>query len=203
MSSRVGLGSRMVLVGAFAVMMMATTIARAELDLDIVVNAMPATLLIDTDGKKFATESQDGRVSLDEVYTMPNIAIGVGTVWKAIYVDLVGGAGVIINSGFRSFMLQAILEGGVQVSNSLNVGPRIGIIHFPDPEWLENDDVSFDSDTGFLAGVQLSMGDKIKYMVSVDWIDATFNVTPGTAVTTENDLSLSALAIQFGVRGEF
>ena len=49
------------------------------------------------------------------------------------------------------------------------------------------------------------MGDKIKYLVSVDFIDASFDVNdaaPGVQASN-NKLDLSGLAIQFGVRGEF
>jgi hypothetical protein len=190
-------------VTLMAVLMIAS-VARAESDFDIVVNAMPATVLIDIDGDKFSATGSDGRISLSELYTMPNIAVGIGTELEDLYVDLVGGAGIIINDGFRSFILQAILELTFEASDSLNIGPRIGLIHFEDPEWLENDDVEFDAETGLLVGVSMAMGDKIKYLVSVDIIDATFDLNTGAGVTTsESELDLTGLAIQFGVRGEF
>ena len=187
---------------AMALMMFAS-IAHAENDIDIVVNAMPATVLIDIDGDKFAATGGDGRISLSQLYTMPNIAIGIGTELEDLYIDLVGGAGIIINDNFRSFMLQALLELTFEASDSLDIGPRIGIIHFPDPEWLENDDIEFDEETGLLFGVSLAMGDKIKYLVSIDIIDATVDVEPGLNVQTDDKMELTGLAIQFGVRGEF
>ena len=179
--------------------------ARAETDLDFVINAQPASILLDTSGDKFSVTGADGsKTSLSEVYTMPNIALGVGMpVGDRCYVDLLGGGGVIINDGFRSFMLQILLEGCISVSESLDIGPRVGLVYFPDPEWLENDDIEFDSDTGFLVGVGIAMGDKIKYLVSVDLIDTSLDVTTNSGTPSDDTFEMTSLAIQFGVRGEF
>ncbi len=179
--------------------------ARAETDLDFVINAQPASILLDTSGDKFSVTGADGsKTSLSEVYTMPNIALGVGMpVGDRCYVDLLGGGGVIINDGFRSFMLQILLEGYISVSESLDIGPRVGLVYFPDPEWLENDDIEFDSDTGFLVGVGIAMGDKIKYLVSVDLIDTSLDVTTNSGTPSDDTFEMTSLAIQFGVRGEF
>jgi len=188
-------------VGLIAVTVM---IGSAKADLDFVVNAMPATVLVDTDGDKFEATGADGRISLSQVYYMPNIAAGIGADFNNLYFDLLGGGGIVINDGFRSFMLQLLLEGTYEFSNALNIGPRVGLVHFPDPEWLENDDLDFDSDTGFLVGLMLEMGDKIKYLVSIDVIDVSFNVddrAPG--VMSDDKFDLTGLAFQFGVRGEF
>ena len=50
---------------------------QAQTEKYFVVNALPATVLISTSGNKFAATGGDGRVSLSEVYTMPNIAAGI------------------------------------------------------------------------------------------------------------------------------
>lgn len=174
-------------------------------DWDVVVNAMPATVLIDVKGDKYAVTGKDGsRVTLSEVYTMPNIAVGVGTSYKDIYVDVVGGGGILINDGFRSFMLQGIAEASWMPTESLTIGPRVGLVYFPDPEWLDSDDVTFNGGAGLLVGVQMAMGDKIKYAVSVDLIDTSFDTQNAPGVSASKDsLSMTGLAIQFGVRGEF
>lgn len=177
---------------------------RAETDLDFVVNAMPASLLIDASGDKFSSTGSDGsRTSLSEIYTMPNIALGVGAPVGSAYVDLLGGGGVIINDGFRSFMLQLLLEANWAVSESLTIGPRAGLVYLPDPEWLDSDDIEFDSDVGYLLGVGLAMGDKIKYLVSVDFLGAELDVESKGGTPSDDKLELNSLAIQFGVRGEF
>lgn len=191
---------------SLVVLLAALVTARAERDLDFVVVAMPATVLIDMEGDKFAVTGEDGtKTSASEVYTMPNILLGVGLPIGNARVDVGGGGGVLINDSFRSFMLQAIADVTWQVTDSLDIGPRAGFVYLPNPEWLENDEIEFGSDTGFLVGLQLAMGDKIQYMVSVDLIDFSLDIEdPAAGVATSDDeFGLSALAIQFGVRGEF
>ncbi len=195
---------RTLAVAAAVLAIGAAGVRAQERDLSFVVVAMPATVLIDADGKKFAAEGDRGRVSLSEVYTMPNIAMGVGIPVGNAQLDLLGGAGIIINDGFRSFMLQAIVDVTWMAANSLEIGPRAGLVYLPNPEWLENDDLDFDSDWGFLLGLQIAMGDKIQYIVAVDLIDFSLDVKDrGVGVVSEDKLDMTALAIQFGVRGEF
>lgn len=187
-------------------MLLGGTEARAERDFEFVIAAMPATVLIDADGDKFSVTDENGtRTSLSEVYTMPNIAMGVGLPVGNAQLDLLGGGGIIINDGFRSFMLQAIADVTWECANSLEIGPRLGLVYLPDPEWLENEDLNFDSDLGLLLGVHIAMGDKIQYLVSVDIIDFSLDTEDVQAgvEASEDSLDMSALAIQFGVRGEF
>jgi len=171
---------------------------------DFLVNARPASILIDSSGGKFSAEGADGRVSMSQVYAMPNISLGAGIEFGDAYLDITGGGGVVINDTFRSFLLQASLALNYTLSESLIAGPRLGLVYFPDPDWTENDDVDFDDSFGLLAGLQLSMGDKIQYLVSVDLIDVNFDADFDSGVVSEDDeLDLSGIAFQFGVRGEF
>jgi len=188
-----------------ALLVIAGGVAQAQTDMDLVINARPAALLIDMDGKKFATTDADGRrVSLSNVYTMPNIAAGVGIDIKDFYLDITGGAGVLINDNFRSYMLEASAALNMPLSESCMLGPRAGVVYFVDPEWTENDDVDFDDTAGFLLGLQLTMGDKIQYLVSVDVLDMSMDADVAANVIPEDDeLDFTGLAIQFGVRGEF
>lgn len=172
---------------------------------DLIINALPASLLIEIDQDKFAATSADGRrTTISSVYTMPNISAGAGIEFEDWYVDITAGAGLVINDTFRSFLLQAGVAVTYAVSDSLNIGPRVGVIYFPDPEWTEDDDVKFDESAGWMAGIQLQMGDKIQYLVSVDLLDTSFDTTfePGVS-SPDGDMEITGLAIQFGVRGEF
>ena len=178
--------------------------AWAETDFDFIINAKPASLLIDMDGKKFSASGPDGRVSLSNVYMMPNIAAGVGMDIKEFYLDLTAGAGVLINDNFRSYMLEASAALNMLISESCSIGPRVGLIYFVDPEWTENYDIEFDSASGFLAGIQITMGDKIQYLVSVDLLNVSMDTGMAAGVTeADSELDLSGLAFQFGVRGQF
>ena len=178
-----------------------------EMDMGLVLNARPASLLIDASGDKFSVTKTDetgtSKVSLSSVYAMPNISAGLGLSTDDWYIDITGGAGVIINDTFRSFLLQASVAAHYAASESFNIGPRVGLIYCLNPEWLEDDSVEFDETVGLLAGIQLSMGDKIMYLVSVDIVDASFDVDKEPNVTADDSSDLNGLAIQFGVRGEF
>lgn len=174
--------------------------ARAEgFDPDLVVVARPASILVDASGDKF----KSGNTSMSTVFTMPNVSAGIGFEVGEFYVDLTGGAGILFNDTFRTFTLDATLAANYAVSESLDIGPRVGLIYFVNPEWLEDDLIEFDSDSGLFVGLQIAMGDKIQYVASVDLIDVGFDVEGTSAAASDDEFKLDGLAIQFGVRGEF
>lgn len=178
----------------------------SEVTLDLVINAIPAALLIDMSGNNFGVGPSGQSVS--SVYMMPNVNAGVGVnINDAVYLDATVGAGVLVNNTFRAFLVQAAVSGTIAVTDSLNLGPRVGLINFFDGQWLEDqtlgDEVEFDDTTGLLVGIQMALGDRIRYLVSVDYIAAEFDVAPTTVPVTGSSLELEGLAVQFGVRGEF
>jgi hypothetical protein len=170
-------------------------------NLDFVINVLPASLIVDMDSDQFRVTSPSGTtVEMTEVYHMPNISMGLGMETGDWYLDAMVGVGAVLNESFRSFMVQGVLSASYQASQSLKMGPHLGVIHFPDPEWQSDGDVDFDGTTGLLAGLHLTMGDKITYYVSVDLVTADFDAEGATG---ESALELSGLALQFGVRGQF
>lgn len=175
----------------------------ARADLDLVVNVLPASLLIRTGSDRFSVIGAEETVRASDVFLMPNVSAGIG--WEAgdFYLDLTGGGGVVVNDAFKSFMLQVAFAASYMATDSFNIGPHLGLIYFTDPKWT-NGDVKFDDEPGLLAGLQMSMGDRILYMVSVDLISASFDAeSRGGAQLSGDKLKLTGLAIQFGVRGEF
>jgi hypothetical protein len=189
-----------VATGARAQGEQAKTAGADKLNLDFVVDARPASLFIGTEGKKF----EAGGTSVSTLYYMPNIDAGVGLQLDKFYVDATVGGGLLVNDGFRSFLLDAQLAASYAFTDAFTLGPRAGVVYFLDPEWLENNAVDFDEGAGFLLGLQMVLGDRISYIVSVDYIDASLDATgaPGTSMSGA-DLDLSGLAFQFGVRGQF
>ncbi len=170
---------------------------------DFLINARPASILIDSSGGKFSVEGPDGRMSLSQVYAMPNISLGAGIEISDFYIDITGGGGVVINDAFRSFLLQASVAVNYTLSESLIAGPRLGMVYFPSPDWTENDYLDIEESWGLLAGLQLSMGDKIQYLVSVDLIDVTYDIDLSSGILGEDEMDVTGIAFQFGVRGEF
>ena len=171
---------------------------------DFVINAQPAALLINAQGS-FAVVGDDGsRTTLSSISMMPNVAAGLGFELSPFYVDVTAGAGLVVNSTFRSFMWDVQLAAMYVTSDSLSIGPHIGLITFTNPDWSADQDVTLTGKTGFLAGLQITMGDRIMYLVSVDFITASFGVATGEHFVAEKDtMDLKALAVQFGVRGQF
>jgi hypothetical protein len=167
---------------------------------EFVLNVRPASLLMDMQGDKFKA----GGISASELFYMPNLDAGVGLVWDQFALDLTGGGGVLLNDQFHAVFIDAVVAGMFSVKDTLSIGPRIGLVQFLNPEWSENDDVNFDETTGFLAGIQMSLGDKISYLFSVDYIGAAFDAkaAPGVAMS-DDKMDISGLTLQFGVRGEF
>jgi hypothetical protein len=177
-----------------------------NLDLDFVFNAIPAALLINAQ-ENLSITADDGAVStLSTVYMMPNFSAGVGFSVKDAYVDVTAGAGIIANDAFRSFLLQAGVAATWEASPSFEIGPKLGVMYFPNPEWTEEEDVvDVDGSWGYTVGVMVSLGDKVSYLLSVDWIGVEFDMEATDAgYTLEQDtLELGGLAVQFGVRGVF
>lgn len=180
---------------------------------DFVINAIPAALLIDMSGNNFGlTEDEtDARSTASSVYTMPNIQAGVGAmVADRFYLDGMLGTGLLVNESLRSFFVQGTIAGTYAASASLSIGPRIGLIQFLGTEWLDDaellDEVDFEDSTGLMVGLQIAMGDRIRYLVNVDYITMDFDVdNVPDRVTPDNHgtFELEGLAVQFGVRGEF
>lgn len=182
------------------VLLMTSVISAQAVEKDFVVNVLPAAILIDTDANSFKVNS----VRMDTTYLMPNMSMGIGLEFDKVYLDITGGAGAILTSTFQTFLLQANLALYWQPSRSFNVGPHIGVCYFPNPVWLNNDDVDFKSTLGWMAGLQMSMGDKIMYLVSLDLLSASFDATAGgTSRIDKNNLDIMGFGIQFGVRGLF
>ncbi|MBL7077965.1 MAG: hypothetical protein ISS31_10910 [Kiritimatiellae bacterium] len=179
--------------------------------LDFVINAIPAALLIDMSGNNFGiTEDGTGaRSEASSVYMMPSLSAGIGaSVSDKIYLDALLGAGVLVNESLRSFFVQGTISATFMASQSLNIGPRIGLIQFLSTEWLDDqdllDEVDFEDSTGMMFGLQIAMGDRVRYLVNIDYITMDFDVNAPLGVTPDDDeFELEGLAVQFGVRGEF
>jgi len=167
---------------------------------DFVVTALPASLLVDAEGDKFSVNGN----RMSNVYMIPSIAAGAGIEVGDFYVDILGGAGLIVNDTFQSFLLQAVVSATYAFSESFNLGPRAGIVYFTDPDFTDDDSVDFDGAPGYLIGLQFSMGDRIQYVVSVDLLTISMDANTDEGSTASDDsLDIAGLTFQFGVRGEF
>ncbi len=178
---------------------------------DFVINAIPAALLIDMSGNNFGLTDDETSVrsTASSVYMMPNIQAGVGAeVADRIYLDGMLGLGLLVNESLRSFFVQAAIAASYEASASLSIGPRIGLIQFLGTEWLDDaefDEVDFEDSTGLMIGLQIAMGDRVRYLVNIDYIMMDFDLdnVPEGVTPDDETFELEGLAVQFGVRGEF
>jgi hypothetical protein len=173
---------------------------KSSTSFDFVVNAYPASLLTDIDGKKFAVNDTKSST----LYYTPNLSAGIAMNVQDFVFDLMAGGGLMVNDQFRSLLGQVTFSASYAATESLLIGPRVGLVQFVDPEWLDNDDVEFDDASGFMAGLQMSMGDRISYSISVDLLSVEFDgkAAPG-AIMSDDKLEIDGLMFQFGVTGRF
>jgi hypothetical protein len=173
-----------------------------------IVDLQPGALLANIEADGFYLQGQSGgatdreKVSLWSV--MPNVSTGVGIPLENMELDLTGGVGLLLNQQFSSFMLQGKAAAHFEVKRAVTLGPHAALLYFTEPDWWGDGDADFSDTAGFMAGVHLTAGDKIAYMLSVDYLSASFDVDPRSGwIAREDDLDISGVAVQFGLRGRF
>lgn len=177
---------------------------------DIIVDVRPASLLVNWNADSFKVTGTDTRgyeqvEQPNSVSTVPNLKLGVGIDTGSAYLDLTGGAGMLINDRFRSVMLD--VDGAYQHKFQKNVlfGPHVGLGYFTAPDWYGDADVEFSDSMGVLFGIQLSVGFDILFTFAVDYalIDPFDATTTEPWVASEDSVDFSGLLFQFGMKGRF
>ena len=181
---------------------------------DIIVDVRPAALLVNWSADSFKLKGpaqfRDGQEyqvieQPNSVSTMPNLKLGVGIDTGNAYIDLTGGAGMLVNDRFRSVMLD--VDGAYQFKFKKNVlfGPHLGLGYFTSPEWYGDAEVDFSDSMGVLFGAQLSVGFDILFTFAVDYAYIQpFDATPRYSwVASDDSVDFSGLLFQFGMKGRF
>jgi hypothetical protein len=181
---------------------------------DIIVDVRPASLLVnwnaDTFKIKGPTKFQDGQQfeqleQPNSVSTVPNLKLGVGIDTGNAYIDLTGGAGMLVNDRFRSVMLDVDAAFQYKFRKNVLFGPHIGLGYFTSPEWYGDADVDFSDSMGVLFGAQLSVGFDILFTFAIDYAYIQpFDVTTAEPwVASDDTVDFSGLLFQFGMKGRF
>ena len=181
---------------------------------DVIVDVRPASLLVNWNADSFKVKGpayfRDGQEfeeieQPNSVSTLPTVKLGVGIDTGNAYVDLTGGAGMMVNDRFRSVMLD--VDGAYQYKFRKNVlfGPHLGLGYFANPEWYGDAEVDFSDSWGLLFGAQLSVGFDILFTFAIDYsyiqpFDATVKEP---WVSSEDTVDFSGLLFQFGMKGRF
>lgn len=170
-----------------------------------IVDAYPAAFVVNTKAADYKIEGNGRSDQLSTVSTFPNIATGIGLETDDFRLDLLGGAGILVNGRFSTTALY--LSGALmyEIARSARIGPRLGLLYFTGPEWNSDVNVTYDSAAAFMAGINMEMGDKISYLVAVDlWMASLDASDPASDYTaSDSSLDLSGIAMQFGIRGRF
>lgn len=181
---------------------------------DIIVDVRPASLLVNWNADSFKvkgpTKFKDGQQfeqleQPNSVSTMPNIKLGVGIDTGSAYLDLTGGAGMLVNDRFRSLMLDVDAAYQYKFQKNVLFGPHIGLGYYPTPDWYGDAEIEFSDSMGVLFGAQLSVGFDILFTFAIDYayiqpFDAT---TTAPWVASEDSVDFSGLLFQFGMKGRF
>ena len=179
---------------------------------DIVVDVRPGTLLIGGGGDfKVRGTSDTGIGRLNEVEensalsTFPNIRLGVGFEEGKTITDVTGLMGIMVNQRFRSLMLGGDASWLYKFRKNVAMGPHLGAVVLTQPEWSGDAEVTFSDSWAMLGGFQMSVGYDILFVFSIDYLLAQpFDVTTeGDWVASDEELDVSGVAIQFGIRGRF
>lgn len=142
---------------------------------------------------------------LSSISTFPNIKIGFGYDGVKSYFELLGSLGVFVNDPFQSIFYGVDAAWQYKYRKNLSIGPHAAWLVFPSPEWTGDADIKFSDSMGGMLGLQITLGYDLLFIFSVDYLYIQpFDVEePGTWRASDNELDLSGISLQFGMRGRF
>jgi hypothetical protein len=179
------------------------------------VDVMPASIHANFTDERFRVQYTDvgdrnvefvNRESLSLLSSLPTIAGGLAIETDTLKWDAKAGVGMLLNAQLRSPMIFVGTDVLWQMKQSIWLGPHLGFNWYTNPEWWGQEaDIDFGDSSGLNGGLGLVMGDKLSYILSVDYYQISFDVDrTGPGVTANNsEVDMSGIAVQFGVRGYF
>lgn len=183
-------------------------------DFDLILDARPGTLLI-SQGADLRVLGPDQfnptRVTIIEeagtLNTIPNLRLGAGFDTKNWYLDASGLLGVLVNSRYNGVLYGADAAAQYKYRKNVNIGPHASFMLFPAPDWSGDGEVEFSDSTAWLLGGQCSIGYDVLFVFTIDYMFADpFDVeskNPAVWQLDEDEVDISGLCVQFGVRGRF
>lgn len=165
----------------------------------------PAAVLANIAADDFSVRGPNGKETLSLISSVPALTLGADIACLDGYLNLRGGGGLLLNSALGAWMANAQVGYSLEVKRNVMFGPHIGLSYFSEPEWWGDTEITFDDTVGYLIGLHVAAGDRIAYLLTVDYMSMQFDVSgKGPGVTTSsNELDLSGLAVQFGLRVQF
>lgn len=173
---------------------------------DLVFDVLPGAILANVKADAFSVTGPEGGEKVSLMSSLPMVGIGVSIPQPEGYIiDLKAGGGLLLNGALSSFMVYGMAGLYLEMRPGLLFGPHAAITSFTAPDWWGKNDITFSSDTGFLAGVHLAAGDRIAYLLSVDYVSTAFDVASqgDNVIASDSTLDMSGIAVQFGIRAQF
>lgn len=179
--------------------------SRCQAVTDLLVEIFPGTVLAHMDSDAFTVYSTSVRESISMVSSVPNLSLGMAVAQPEGYFDFKLGAGLLLNSRLRSIVWSAGMGLSLEYRPSVLIGPHIQWQRLQSPEWWGDADISFEGSDGWQAGIHLATGDRISYLLSLDYAVMSVDVDRVGAGWTVNqsELDLSGISVQFGIRTQF
>lgn len=184
----------------------------ANAEWNVVMDARPGTILVGQGAGDFqalgpgpegweVTELEEAA----EFTTLPNLRIGAGWSSDMALWDLTAQLGYLLNERFRSLVAGLDAAVMLRMRRNIAVGPHIGYIRILDPEWTGDADLDLDPAGALVFGVQAIIGYDILFVFAADYLSAqAMEATAhGDWRSSDDELDVSGLSLQFGVMGRF
>lgn len=185
----------------------------ADTEVNLVMDVRPGTILLSRDAGTFKVRGPDtsnlGTLTLVEeagsISTLPNLKLGVGLEREKSLTDITGGIGVLVNDRFRMVVLSVDGSYLYKYRKNVALGPHLGLAFFGDAEWSGDAEVEFSDSQGIMGGLQMALGYDILFIVNIDYLLAQpFDITTLNGWrASEDEIDISGLCLQFGMRGRF
>ena len=173
--------------------------------IDWVADAMPATIHANFEADAFTARGAGGKEVVSLVSSVPSLSTGIAFEFTEGFLDIQGGAGMLLNARLSSYMLYGIAGLYIESKPSVLIGPHVALTYFTEPEWWGDCEIQFSDAMGFMIGMHVTMGDRISYLFAVDYTAMEFDIEyipPGWTVNHDT-LDMTGISVQFGVRAQF
>lgn len=166
-----------------------------------VVDMHPASLLANFKADGFTVGGEE--VSL--LSAVPTILLGPDISCLDGYLNLRLGVGMLLNAQFGTWMGTAQAGYSIEIQRNVMFGPHIGLSRYAAPDWWGDTKVSFSPATGWDLGLHVVAGDRVAYLLSVDYMRMVFDVEShgAAAIPSSEEMDMSGIAVQFGLRVQF
>lgn len=171
------------------------------------VDAQPAAILANIAADGFWVSGPNGKETMSLISSVPSVLVGGDIACCDGYLNLRLGGGMLLNASAGTWFATGQAGFSLEVQRNVIFGPHIGLSYYAAPEWWGDTEITFDDTIGFLLGVHIAAGDRISYLLSVDYMSMSFDIDAmgsGVAVSdNKRELDMSGLAVQFGLRVQF